>query len=218
LQHNLLHYQRLSIAIRHSTRHKRDMADELSYDDAVALLLREFGGIGGKAESRLQYAVNRDGVRVRLSGAWCSASTPRANGAALELPSTRARSFPWQKVKYNASDLNVWIDQERRRLERIEARDAEPTGHPPVNAHASPKAKPGRKPKWDWIAIGKFVAEQMNHYDDFSNDDPNWQGMADLERAVQEHFAGNEGGPPHGTLQPYLSAMVEAWRGGRKCR
>jgi hypothetical protein len=191
------------------------MADELSYDDAIALLLRELRGTGGQAEWRLMRAVNRDGVRTQLRS---------ANGTALEVPPTWAAGFPWQKATYTASDLNEWIGQERERLkriearERIEARDAEPAGHPPVNAHASPKVKSGRKPKWDWIAIGKFIAEQMNHHDDFSADDPNWQGMADLERAVQEHFAGNDGGPPHGTLQPYLSAMVEAWRGGRKCR
>ena len=89
LQHNLLRYQRLSIAIRHSTRHKRDMADELSYDDAVALLLDELRGTGGQAEWRVIRAVERggdghflgevDGLKDIEKKSICFAATDRIN-------------------------------------------------------------------------------------------------------------------------------------------
>src|SRR5262249_8231432 len=71
---------------------------------------REFGLTTGQAESRLKFAVNRDGVRVRS-----------ADGAAL--PSTRTISFPWEKAKYDADDLHAWIGQERERLKRIQLRE-----------------------------------------------------------------------------------------------
>jgi hypothetical protein len=53
----------------------------------------------------------------------------------------------------------------------------------------------------------------MDHHGDFSSDDPEWRGIADLEREIQTHFGGTDGsGPGHSTLQPRLPGMIERWR------
>jgi hypothetical protein len=70
----------------------------------------------------------------------------------------------------------------------------------------------GRKPKWDWQAIEKFVFDRMDYHGEFSVDDPEWRGVADLEREIQVHFGGASGaGPSHSTLAN-VPAMVERWR------
>jgi hypothetical protein len=75
---------------------------------------------------------------------------------------------------------------------------------------APPKSSRGRKPKWDWQAIEKFVFDRMEHHGEFSPDDPEWRGIADLEREIQERFGGGIG-PSHSTLA-CLPEMVERWR------
>jgi hypothetical protein len=73
-----------------------------------------------------------------------------------------------------------------------------------------PKGKSGRKPKWDWQAIERFAFDRMDHHGEFSADDPEWRGIADLEREIQVRFGG-AGGPSHSTLAS-VPQMVERWR------
>jgi hypothetical protein len=79
------------------------------------------------------------------------------------------------------------------------------------------KSKAGRKPKWDWQAIERFVADRMDHHGEFSLDDPEWLGLADMEHEIQQQFPGADGaGPSHSTLQPRLTAMIERWREAKR--
>jgi hypothetical protein len=54
----------------------------------------------------------------------------------------------------------------------------------------------GRPPKYDWDAIEHKAMELMCHHGEFSNDDPDWNAQACLERALLEFCSHKFGSEP----------------------
>jgi hypothetical protein len=85
----------------------------------------------------------------------------------------------------------------------------------PAPKAASPKGRPGRKPKFDWGKIEKFVFELLTkngHWDDEPED--GWRSQRDLIAAVQqkcEPYYG-EGKPDENTIKGRMPGMISRWR------
>ena len=77
-----------------------------------------------------------------------------------------------------------------------------------LNIH-HPKAgrRGGRPPAYDWNAIRQVVFELMDHHDEFSVDDPEWNAQARLEEKLCDKF-----GVSTSALREQLPNMLKDWR------
>jgi hypothetical protein len=75
-----------------------------------------------------------------------------------------------------------------------------------------PESKPkaqrgGRPPAYDWDAIRKAAFELMDHHDEFSVDDPEWNAQARLEEKLCDRF-----GVGTSALRARLPNILKDWR------
>jgi hypothetical protein len=77
----------------------------------------------------------------------------------------------------------------------------------------APRARRGRPPEYDWVAIENFVHKTMDYHGDFIPPfDPGWNASR-LEKMIADRFAGRDGrAPAHSTLQERLKPMLDRWR------
>lgn len=77
------------------------------------------------------------------------------------------------------------------------------------------KNKGGRTP-YDWNSIEILVIHLMDHHDDFSHDDPEWNSQAKLEAKIQEHFFETIGKQvSESVIRTRIKPMLERWRSTR---
>jgi transposase len=128
-----------------------------------------------------------------------------------------------QAIFFVFTDRSGCVDFRRQRPDRCPATnpDAELSkedmldwlgrNHPRKAATA--KGKGGRPRKLDNAAVSAEVGRLMDHHDEFSSDDPDWNGLVRLYDALREKF-GIE--LADSTLEQYVKEPIAQWRQGRR--
>jgi hypothetical protein len=94
----------------------------------------------------------------------------------------------------NSDDLLDWLSRQHP--------EKKPASTSPPSAHRT-----GRPPAYDWAAVRKTTFELMDHHDEFSVDDPEWNAQARLEEILSEKF-----GMAISTLREQLPKFLTDWR------
>lgn len=161
-----------------------------------------FSKASGIIRSRLACSEGRAGAVMRqakASGEVRSVQQPGDDDGLLdfELPITlRVGTLPsparhFLAHRYSHDDLLDWLDWNH-----------------PQKQPAQPKGKGGRPPKFDRGAVAAEVQRLMDHHDEFSPDDPEWNAQARLVEAICEKFG--EAAPS--TVEDYIKEPLAKWR------
>ena len=75
-------------------------------------------------------------------------------------------------------------------------------------------ARGGRPPLVDWTLVKAEAFRLMDHHDEFSADDPEWNAQVRLEEAIQKFCVSKFGvEPATSTLRGHLGQALKDWRG-----
>jgi hypothetical protein len=88
---------------------------------------------------------------------------------------------------------------------------------PSADIEPAPTPHPGgRPPVVDWKMVGEEVFRLMNHHNEFSDDDPEWNAQARLESAIADFCETTFGiRPGETTIREHIREPLERWRRSR---
>jgi hypothetical protein len=102
-------------------------------------------------------------------------------------------------------------EDDRRRPSRVRRRIPVPHWIYLVRSTVPKPTKPGgnrgRRPIYNWDAIGKRAGDLMDENGDFSGDDPAWNAQARLEERLTDQF-----GVEKSALRAWMPDFLEKWR------
>jgi hypothetical protein len=133
------------------------------------------------------------------------------------LPFGRRPSFrslgEWTYIFVAIDDLDRCIDQAAFPKPATNAEEGGEISVPAVESHR------GRRPEYDWEALKGETFRLMDHHDEFSVDDPEWNAQARLEDALLQFSETSWGRQPSvPSLRPKLKAWLAEWRGRKHSR
>jgi hypothetical protein len=169
----------------------------LTFREAVELVRAHMNASVGRAEAVVKAARASGEVRSDLSRGRDGFLLLTADDGVVDMnmrPGALDKNGVVPKLILSKDDLTDWLSRQ-----------------PPEKKPAPPSTpsapRTGRTPAYDWVAVRRVTFELMNHHDEFSVDDPDWNAQARLEEILCEKF-----GMGISTLRAQLPKFLTEWR------